>query len=130
MKHIAAALACALVLGTPAKAQQWEYLYSALLGPADFSNSRGVRLGDLCAVVQQDRANFHRFGRRDQMDSADAYFGSTEARSRIPGMCRLADGYEYIRQDVLRGVPRFVAVLGRFDASGRLVAILVTEGAG
>ena len=125
-----AAVLTACTLAAPAAAQDWQYLYSAMLGPQDFTNSRGVRLGDVCDIVQQDRANYHRFGLRDSSDSGDALFASREARARIPQICRLSDGYDYIRRDVLRGVPRFVAVLGQFDSSGRLVALLVTEGAG
>lgn len=130
MKHLIASLAATVCLAGPATAQDWTYLYATTLGQQDFYNSSGTRLTDVCVVVQQDRANFHRFGRRDPGDSGDPYFGDRDARARIPGMCRLSQGYDYIRRDVANGVPRYVAVLGRFDGNGRLVALLVTEGAG
>jgi hypothetical protein len=34
-----------------------------LIGPADFYDSSGVPLDDFGAILQQDRANFHRFSR-------------------------------------------------------------------
>ncbi len=130
MKRIFSTIAVLVAMAGPVSAQDWQYLYSTLLGPADFTNSSGARLGDLCAIVQQDRANFHRFNLRDQADSSDAYFGSRSERARIPGMCQLADGFDYIRRDVLNGTPRYIGVYGRFNGSGQLVAIRILEGAG
>lgn len=129
MRLIATAI-LALAMAGPAKAQSWEYLYSAVLGVNDFTNSSGARLGDLCAIVQQDRANYHRFNLRDASDSGDRYFGSREARARIAGQCILGDGYGYIRRDVLNGVPRFVNIYGQFNSRGQVIRVLITEGAG
>lgn len=130
MRRFLGACAAVMAFCGPAAAQDWQYIYATMLGPVDFVNSRGVRLGDVCAIVQQDRANYHRFGRREELDSGDPLFASRERRARIPGMCRVSDGYDYIRRDVLNGIPRYVAILGRFDGRGELIEILVTEGAG
>ncbi len=49
--------------------------YYATIGREDFYNSSGSPLRDVGAVVQQDRANFHRFGLRHSGDETDPYFG-------------------------------------------------------
>lgn len=72
-------------------AQETVASYYAALGPQDFQNSRGDRLTDFGAVLQQDRANYHRFGQRDRYDEGDPVFGNPEARSRIPALFAAGD---------------------------------------
>jgi hypothetical protein len=118
-----------LVQGGTAAAQQQLGSYYALLGPRDMVNSRGERLTDICQVVQQDRANWHRFGLRDEYDTGDPFFGSVEARQVISQICVLPPQYDYIRREVLGGTPRFVYVQV-FGSGGRITSIVVNEGAG
>jgi hypothetical protein len=56
---------CAL---QPGKAQELMESYVAFLSEADHFNSNGERLRSAAAIIRQDRANFHRFGRRDPDD--------------------------------------------------------------
>ena len=129
MKHWVLALGLALASVMPAGAQQIIGEYYALLGPQDMRNSRGQRLGNFCAVVQQDRANFHRFGRGDDLDSWDPVFADKAMRARIAGNCRVQSGYEYIPRAVMSGETRYiwVRILGR---GGVPTQLLITEGAG
>ncbi|KMW57867.1 hypothetical protein AIOL_002835 [Candidatus Rhodobacter oscarellae] len=119
----------ALTLSGPAAAQQVLTEYYALLSPTDMRNSRGVRLTDLCAIVQQDRANFHRFGLADDIDDWDPIFSSREARAAISGRCVVQRGFQYIPNDLARGIARYVYVRV-FGQGGRITQVFVTEGAG
>ena len=118
-----------LLMPVEARAQQVLGHYFARLGPQDMVNSSGARLTDFSAILQQDRANYHRFNRRDPDDTGDAFFASAAARAQIGRLCRVAPGNDYIPREVLRGVPRYVHVriLG---SGGRIIAIEVSEGAG
>ena len=80
-RPLVAAVIAALAL--PAHAQQIG-AYHAEIGPEDRRNSRGVALGDPGAILQQDRANVHRFGIRHGGDDVDGFFGDRGLRSRIP----------------------------------------------
>lgn len=62
--------------------------YWAVIGPDDMYNSRGARLTDLGAVLQQDRANYHRFGVRHPGDEPDPVFADRATRALIPGLYR------------------------------------------
>ncbi|OOY08173.1 hypothetical protein [Thioclava sp. F36-7] len=69
-------------------AQDWTQIaaYSAFIGPQDMRNSKGAALRSLGAALQQDRANFHRFGLRDARDESDPVFADRASRARIPAM--------------------------------------------
>ncbi len=58
--------------------------YLANIAPRDLYNSRGVRLGDVGAILQQDRANLHKTGMADGsgdfVDLPDNYFTSLQRR--------------------------------------------------
>lgn len=70
----------------PAAAQQTIESYYMSLGPQDFVNSRGQRLENFGQAIQQDRANYHRFGRRDPADEGDRLFGDAQTRAEIPAL--------------------------------------------
>lgn len=131
MRAIGVALALALVLlaSAPSRAQELIAEYYALIGAEDMYNSRGERLGDFCSVVQQDRANYHRFGIRQDSDTSDPIFHSREARAMILGRCRIVQGSEYIPTVVLDGQTRFIWVRV-YGHGGIPTEIWIAEGAG
>lgn len=51
--------------------------------PQDRTNSSGVPLANALAIIQQDRANLHRFGRAGAIDEYDPIFANQEARMSI-----------------------------------------------
>lgn len=129
MRALAAFAVCLMMLAPMARAQALIGEYFALLGPADFYNSSGARLGDFGAILQQDRANYHRFGRRDDLDGWDPIFGDPAQRARIPQIWRIAPGSEYIPGWVLSGQTRYVWVR-IFGYGSTPQFIVVSEGAG
>ncbi|EYD72431.1 hypothetical protein [Limimaricola hongkongensis] len=129
MKSLVLAAALAM-LAPPALAQEVITSYAAWLSPNDMVNSRGVRLSGIGAILQQDRANFHRFGRRDEGDGGDGLFASRDMRARIPDLYARGPGAPaYILDDIRSGRGHYVwvRVIGR---AGRPDYIEVHEGAG
>ena len=58
--------------------------YNAVISRQDTFASDGLRLNNVAAILQQDRANVHRYNRGDRGDSADSMFRSAESRALIP----------------------------------------------
>ncbi len=90
-----------LTLSAPAQAEQLASYFTEL-GYQDYFNSRGMALTDAAAVLQQDRANFHRFGLRHPGDEPDPYFGNQQTRAAIPELFRAGPNRGY-PQNVLSG---------------------------
>ena len=57
--------------------------YVARLSGQDHVSSTGQRLTSAAAIIQQDRANYHRFGKRDTEDEGDPIFADPEVRAGI-----------------------------------------------
>lgn len=125
MTRIAVLAAALWGLGAPlAQAQDWREIawYGATIGTDDLYNSRGTRLTDPGAVIQQDRANYHRFGLRQQGDMGDPVFHDRAARARIPGLVDFGAAPGFVA-DVRAGRPSSVEVYvcGRGSAEVMLV---------
>ena len=129
MKRILAMIFGACLTASPSVAQELIAEYYTSLGVEDMRNSQGQRLGDFCAVVQQDRANFHRFGIRHDGDQSDPIFASREMRARIAGRCRIMPGSEYLPEWVLTGRSRYIWVRV-YGIGGQPTELLISEGAG
>ena len=77
------AVALLIVAGASAQARSYVVSYEAFIGPADLYNSKGVRLRSAAAIIQQDRANVHRFGVIDFGDSIDPFFTTVARRQAL-----------------------------------------------
>jgi hypothetical protein len=129
MRSFSILLLCLCLAAPMARAQTLIAEYFTLIGPADLYNSSGVRLGDFGAILQQDRANFHRFGRRDELDGWDPIFADQSQRARIPQIWQIAPGSEYIPGWVLSGQSRYLWIRV-FGSGGIPQVMLISEGAG
>lgn len=67
----------------PAFPGQVRARYVAALDQFDKVNSKGAPLGSVLAMVQQDRANVHKFHKWGPEDGEDGYFTTTDRRARI-----------------------------------------------
>lgn len=74
------------VIATPVRAQTLVKSHTAFLSEADHFNSNGQRLTSAAAIIRQDRANFHRFGRGDPDDEGDRFFASIDNRAAMERM--------------------------------------------
>jgi len=79
--------------------------YNALLSEKDHVNSSGVRLNSAAAIIRQDRANYHKFHRRDSADEWDPYFSSKENRSVMEQMIRRAGLPYNVRNTIINCTP-------------------------
>jgi len=103
-----------LLLGGEAGAQTLVTQYVARIGAQDLVNSNGVPLTTAAAIIRQDRANVHRFGRADAEDEGDPYFGDASNRAALEVLIQkgslppnalavLRSGQARLRVEVWRG---------------------------
>ena len=71
----------------PASAENFMFSYNTLLSSTDAFSSKGAPLEGWCTLLQQDRANFHRFKKRDPEDEPDPFFNTPERRAMMTGKC-------------------------------------------
>lgn len=121
-------LTAALGIGVmPVAAQTPMFEYYTTLTPGDTFNSRGAPLNDVCAIVQQDRANVHRFGNPDG-DAPDPFFTTPDRRAMIAGRCDYVRSYhtvERIRSQFI-GFVRVVV----YGSGGVVTRVQIFEAAG
>lgn len=129
MRHLLIAFGSLILAPTAAQAQDLIGQYTAFIGPADRVSSQGMELTDFGAILQQDRANFHRFGLADDLDMADPVFANPDYRARIPSIWLVMRGSEYVVDRVLSGQPQLLSVLV-YGYGGEPAFIVVLEGAG
>ena len=95
-----------LMVAGPAMAQHGPLgHYTARLSSQDHFNSNGQRLRSVAAIIRQDRANFHRFGRHDHQDQWDGFFnnqGNRAGLERLIARGRMGPG---VRNAIINGEP-------------------------
>ena len=120
-----------LFAGAQAQAQELVAEYYTLLEPVDAFNSRGAPLDDFCAIVQQDRANWHRFGKAGPSDQADWFFTTSDRRAMITGNCDYDRGYfANPGQRIRSGQRSFYVYVRAFGKGGVVSRVVIVEGAG
>lgn len=115
---------------TPAYADEVIAEYLTWLDAKGTVTSKGVKLDTFGAVLAQDRANYHRFGIRQELDTSDPIFSNRDMRAKLPQLYQAGNPVAvYIRDDVMngRGHYVFVRVMGK---NGRITHVQVHEGAG
>jgi hypothetical protein len=111
-KHLIAGLSCA-ILSSAASAQQYGTVaqFSAMISASDYFNSSGARVTGVGPVLQQDRANVHRFGIVNSGDDIDWLFRDSATRARIPALYANGGGSEQVDRMIARGETFTVTVL-------------------
>jgi hypothetical protein len=97
------ALALALALPLPAAAQEVLANYAAIIEVEDIYNSDGLRLTDVGQILQQDRANLHRFKIVQPGDEGDPLFGDAGMRARMPELIQNGWTDPQAARDILGG---------------------------
>ena len=110
-----------MIPAAPAQAQEQLWgTYMTYLGPEDRVNSRGVHLTRAEAIVQQDRANMHRFGIRHTHDERDPWFNTKESRAAMGRALRIPSYYA----DIITKYDALV-VVSVFGIGGRITRISI-----
>lgn len=105
------ASALALVLGalavSPALAGKGPLdSYCATLSARDHFNSNGQRLTTAAAIIRQDRANYHKFRRRDPGDQGDSFFSLQANRARLEALIAEGSSDPGVLRRIVNGEPR------------------------
>ncbi len=124
-------MASAFVLASAPGARAQELLaeYYTLIAGSDLYNSRGEKLGSLDAFLQQDRANFHRFGMAQPDDGWDPLFSSTGARQAIPRLYAAGGGNPQIEAQMRQHGSAYILVRV-WGYGGQPAYLEVFQGAG
>jgi hypothetical protein len=83
---LAGAALVAAGLSGPAEADEFLGSYVARISDRDHHASDGYPLDSAAQMVRQDRANYHKFRRRDRDDENDVWFRGNEDRARLERM--------------------------------------------
>ncbi len=130
MKRFLMSLSLSLGIFLPpvtAAAESLMVEYYTTLSPRDTYNSGGAPLNDVCAIVQQDRANVHRFGNPDG-DRLDNFFTSSERRAMITGKC-VYDRNHHTVDRIRKQIIGFVLVRV-YGEDGSVSRVQIVEAAG
>ena len=109
-----------------AAAESLMFEYYATLSPQDTYNSQGKPLNDVCAIVQQDRANVHRFG-NPVGEQPDSFFTSSERRAMISGKCDYSRSYHTV--DRIRSQFIGFVLVRVYGSGGSVTRIQILEAA-
>jgi hypothetical protein len=97
---------CATIFEAPAsQAQQLLDSYQAFLSERDHFNSSGLRLTTAAAIIRQDRANYHRFGLRDQSDEGDNFFANADNRAALERLLERGRAEPGVIASIVNGTP-------------------------
>ena len=125
--HISALfVVVALAIASPTVAQDVTASYVAHLSARDHFASDGVRLTTVADILRQDRANFHKFGKRDADDESDEYFTTARARESFERLVRDGEIPANVRRAILNGTPRVIVSIYE-DGRGRPYLGVVLE---
>jgi hypothetical protein len=93
------------------RADEVRETYVARLSRQDHFNSNGQRLQSAAAIIRQDRANFHKFGRRDSEDEHDVFFASTSNRALFEKMLERGSSEPGALRSIVNGTPLIKVVV-------------------
>lgn len=79
--------------------------YCATMGKRDHFASDGYPLDNAAAIIRQDRANFHAFGKRDPSDENDSTFSSKANRAALEGWLRAGSIDADAEDAIVNGTP-------------------------
>ncbi len=103
--HALAAILTTALLATSAFADNIRETYTARLSARDHFNSSGERLTSAAAIIRQDRANFHKFGKRDAEDEADSFFASAHNRELLEKLLERGSAKKAAILAIINGTP-------------------------
>jgi len=107
--------------------------YTALISAQDRQSSTGEALTSGVAVLQQDRANFFKFNKKDAIDDAGTaeFFKSAKNRALIPAMIKNSLAKGMIKQEdldlLIEGGKIANVIVSKSEAGELYCTIAITE---
>jgi hypothetical protein len=108
MKKLSGLLMACLCLLTPcslAFADELIESYVTRLSANDHFNSNGERLTSPAMIIRQDRANFHKFGKRDAEDENDSFFQDARSREILQQLLERGNTPKEVYRAIVNGRP-------------------------
>ena len=102
---LAAVVAVSAIAPAVSARQQPIETYYAELGRWDHFNSNGQRLRSAAAIIRQDRANYHKFHRRDVGDTGDRFFDDAGNRARLEAMLNAGHADPGVVDTIINSTP-------------------------
>ncbi len=99
--------------------------YTAKLSYKDHHNSSGTRLMKVAGIIRQDRANFHKFRKRDSQDTWDRFFSSKSNRATMERMLRRGNITRFARNAIVNGTPLIKVRIYDGHGSGDYIKITI-----
>lgn len=113
------ALMASMAAGHMATAQEVFDTYIAAIGHEDLYNSSGVRLKTAGAILQQDRANYHKFKIRHPSDTGDNYFTTPSERAKFSEAVKQSNLPKSLTEAIVMGTVRTLRIeIWGYDESG------------
>ncbi len=82
--------------------------YHAKLSEKDHFNSKGKRLKTVAAIIRQDRANYHKFHKRDAQDEWDGYFYDKANRAALENKVARLHFSKSTKNKIINGTPTVI----------------------
>ena len=101
--------------------------YVAVLSERDHLNSNGERLTSAAAIIRQDRANYHKLGKRDPGDENDRFFASANNREILEQLLSRGSSNPAALRAIVNGTPTVTVSIYRSAAGRDYVNVLVNE---
>jgi hypothetical protein len=119
------AILAALILPALSHADELIETYTAVLSERDHYNSSGERLKEAAAIMRQDRANFHKFGKRDQGDESDTFFANARNREILEKFLNRGRSTAVALNAIINGTPVVVVRIYRADSGENYINVSV-----
>ena len=99
--------------------------YVAKLSTRDHYNSKGKKLTNAAAIIRQDRANYHKFGKRDAGDQGDKFFNKASNRAILEAYLKRGKSTPGTLKSIVNGTPTIVVKIYRSDNGNDYVNVTV-----
>lgn len=111
----------------PALADELLETYVSVLSERDHFNSDGQRLTEAAAIIRQDRANYHRFKKRDIGDTGDVFFSSAKNREILEQLLKRGTSSPGALKSIVNGTPVIIVRIYRTDTGTPYVNVSIHE---
>lgn len=115
-----------IFMSPAAHAQQLLERYQARLSEQDHFNSSGQRLSTAAGIIRQDRANFHRFGKRDQEDETDRFFEASDNRTTLERLLDRGQADSGVISSIVNGTPLVRVEVWRNNSGAYITVTLIS----
>jgi len=95
--------------------------YYARISEQDHYGRGNRRLTDVAAILQQDRANYHKYNKRDSEDSYDNYFSTRNNRDKIRTMLARGSTSQNVRESIRYSNPYIQVVRNKNRMDVKLI---------